>query len=146
MRADGAGHLPHEEIDEAEEDDPEEGQDYVGHGLEPFKLESISGQVDDGSSGHRDRIRSDPCPVDMGPVRRLEVSNPDFSILSPEQGVSPADLRYRDHHIGSLRSSKKCPVVPDFETLCPVHEPRPRRERARAHFEITLELAGGYST
>jgi hypothetical protein len=31
MCADSAGHLPDEQIDEAEEDDPEEGQDDVGH-------------------------------------------------------------------------------------------------------------------
>ena len=31
MCADSAGHLPYEEVDEAQKDDPEQGQDDVGH-------------------------------------------------------------------------------------------------------------------
>lgn len=31
MRSDGAGDLPHEEVDKAQKDDPEQGEDEVRH-------------------------------------------------------------------------------------------------------------------
>src|SRR5690606_39419757 len=147
MSSDPARHLPHEEVDQAEEDQPQECEDDVGHQPCPMSRRIASDDLETvgavGEGHHRPGselygIVPYACAVESGAVDRTQVSQPHRTVSAHDLGVPPSDLVVRDDHVAVTPPSEHESIVGETEGW-DARQTSPGMARALPDFEFTLD-------